>query len=460
MKTKTPEEKNTKTTKTAAPICDFAMAYSLGGAVRAHMPAHKGAGDLGVEALDITEIDGADELYGARGIIRESEKNAASVFGTGATYYSAEGSSLVIRAMMFLALMNAKMQNRASRTVLAGRNAHKTLMSAAALLDIDIKWLYPENGEVLFCDIGAKEVLNALDALEEKPIAVYVTSPDYLGNIADIASIAEAAHSRGVPLIVDNAHGAYLRFLETDAHPITLGADMCSDSAHKTLPCLTGAAYLHIAKDAPAPFFEFAERALALFASTSPSYLILQSLDMFNANAPEYEEKLRLTAERLKRLKQELLAYGYELIGNEEIKLTVAPKRMGYTGTELAAHLRKNGVECEFSDMDYTVLMLSGETRLSDILRIKKALLKLKKRESIIEAPPRAPRLERRLSIREAVLSPQESVKTDDAEGRTVALDYCGCPPAVPIAVAGETLDRDAIMTMKYYGIEECSVVK
>ena len=102
---------------------------------------------------------------------------------------------------------------------------------------------------------------------------MYVTSPDYLGGQSDVAALAEVSHRHGVPLLADNAHGAYLRFLSPSRHPMDLGADLCCDSAHKTLPVLTGGAYLHVGRAAPEPFRENARRALALFGSTSPSYL-------------------------------------------------------------------------------------------------------------------------------------------------------------------------------------------
>jgi tetratricopeptide (TPR) repeat protein len=99
-----------------------------------------------------------------------------------------------------------------------------------------------------------------------------VTSPDYLGNTLDISALAQVCHARGTPLLVDNAHGAYLRFLPRDRHPITLGADLCCDSAHKTLPVLTGGAYLHFGKAAPGDMLENGERALALFERARPIY--------------------------------------------------------------------------------------------------------------------------------------------------------------------------------------------
>ena len=288
------------------PVCDFVKRYTAAAPVRMHMPGHKGQAAFGPEAFDITEIEGADELYPARGIIRESEANAAVLFGAGRTLYSAEGSSLCIRAMLYLAALTAGGKGVPQR-LLAGRNAHKTLMTAAALLDLEIDWLLPgKGGDLLGCAVTA-EALE--DKLKGQPyMAVWLTSPDYLGRRADLRAAAEVCRRYGVPLLVDNAHGAYLRFLEPDAHPLTLGADACCDSAHKTLSCLTGAAYLHIAPGAPEGWAEQAEQAMALFASTSPSWLILQSLDRMNPElAGGYPARLREAARRTAETKKILL---------------------------------------------------------------------------------------------------------------------------------------------------------
>lgn len=453
------------------PIIDFVNKYAESGTVRAHMPGHKGrhSSFLGDSAkFDITEIAGADELYGAKGIIRQSEENASALFGTGATFYSCEGSSLAIRAMLYLAFIAAnerRLGNKAERvTVLAGRNAHKTLISAAALMDLDVEWLRGEGGLLSFkTDIRALDdrLAEADEGKAPLPAAVYITSPDYLGNMEDIRRIAAVCHWHGVPLLVDNAHGAYLKFLEHSLHPIDLGADMCSDSAHKTLPCLTGAAYLHIHRAAERTFFENAERALGLFASTSPSYLILRSLDAANVYAKNgYRERLFAFIEKVEALKTHISSIGFELAGNEPIKLTVKPKGYGYTGTELAEHLRKNGVECEFSDPDHTVLMLTEEIGDDGLAAIRRAFDSAEPRAAITELPPSAPAPERVMSIREAVFSPQQTVPRESALGRVIANDHVSCPPAVPVAAAGERISEDALRVMRYYGVEKCTVVK
>ena len=225
---------------TRTPIYDFVSEYLTKDMSRFHMPGHKGKKILGCEERDLTEIAEADDLLHAQGIIAESEHTASGLFGSACTVYSTEGSTLAVKTMIRLAMMC-----RPSRRfrILAARNVHSSFVHACALLDIDVEWLYEEEAASLCrCLITPQKLRAALDRMEEKPDAFYVTSPDYLGNMADIRELADVCHTCGVMLLVDNAHGAYLRFLDRPMHPMDLGADMCCDSAHKTLPVLTGGA--------------------------------------------------------------------------------------------------------------------------------------------------------------------------------------------------------------------------
>ena len=441
------------------PICDFVEKYAKSEALRLHMPGHKGLGALGDEALDITEIDGADVLYSAEGIIAESETNAAALFGSGRTLYSTEGSSLSIRAMLYLAYLWGQGAGR-GRTVLAGRNAHSVFHSAAALIDLEVEWLTGEGGGLMDCPITPEELERALAASGERVFAVYLTSPDYLGNELDIKALAEVAERYGVLCLVDNAHGAYLRFLPESRHPMDNGAHMCADSAHKTLPALTGAGYLHISRSAPKMLFDEAENAMSLFASTSPSYLILQSLDRVNGYLAEgYAERLCEFLDKLSELKERLSAYGYRFMGNEPLKLTVDAKSYGYFGFELAALLARSGIICEHSDRDAVVLMLTPEVGQHGLDRVFEAFSTIGKRAQIKE---KAPSVEKRcsvMSIREATFGRRERISVQNALGRVLADMAVSCPPAIPIAVCGERIDRNAVELFEYYGIDEVSVV-
>ena len=441
------------------PICDFVREYARSNTCRLHMPGHKGAAFLGIEHLDITEIQGADSLYEADGIIDKSEANASKLFGC-RTFYSTEGSSQCIRAMLHLISLYAKQQGRKPQ-IAAGRNAHKTFLTAAALLDVDVRWLYPKHPvSYLSCNLTPDELEDYLQNLREKPVAIYLTSPDYLGMIADIRSIAEVCHRYDVLLAVDNAHGAYLKFLPESSHPIDLGADLCCDSAHKTLPVLTGGAYLHLSAGMDGAVGAQAKNALMLFGSTSPSYLILQSLDAANRYLTGYPEQLRKLISKLDTLKSRLCQRGYSLYGSEPLKLTIHAKPYGYTGNQLAEFLRRQNIEPEFADPDYLVLMISAETDEEALAHLEQALFQIPSQPPIPEESPVHLPGEQVMTIREAMLSDSEQLPAEQCLGRILAVPTVGCPPAVPILVCGERIDAHAIGCFAYYGIDHCCVVK
>ncbi|MBE6597233.1 MAG: amino acid decarboxylase [Ruminococcaceae bacterium] len=441
------------------PICDFVRDYAEREGARFHMPGHKGRGDLGFEKYDITEICGADVLYSPEGVILESENIASELFGTAHSFYSTEGSTLCIKAMLRLVTAGESSERP---LILAARNVHRAFVSAAALLDLEVGWIYPEEFTSLCsASVTPEAVERAISESPRKPSAVYITSPDYLGGIADVRGIAEVCHRAGVPLAVDNAHGAYLRFLSPSRHPVDLGADIICDSAHKTLPVLTGGAYLHISKNADGKYLERARGALSLFASTSPSYLILQSLDECNRYLGEsFKEELCETVARVKRLKADILGMGIPLLEGEPLKVVFDCRGMGWRGDDFSEFLRARGIEIEFSDRDLAVLMIAPKNSESELSLLLSALSEIEKKEPLEGELPTLPRAERRVSVREAVFAESERVRIENAVGRVCA-DVCvSCPPAVPIAVSGEVITEETVDLLRYYGAEVISVVK
>ena len=435
------------------PISDFVKDYSQSGTARFHMPGHKGKTGF---CTDITEIKGADELYAAEGIIEESENNATSLFGSAHSFYSTEGSTLAIKAMLTLAA--SERPNGEKPLFVAARNVHKAFIYGIAMIDGDVEWIYSESGHICQCKVTPKEVERAVINCQRKPDGVYITSPDYLGNIADIKGIAEVCDRLEVPLLVDNAHGAYLAFLEENIHPLALGASMCADSAHKTLPVLTGGAYLHIAKKAER-FCEKARTVLAIYASTSPSYLILQSLDECNKHLTEKICENRVL-EYAKNAKSKLLRKNIICEGDEPYKIVINAPASGYDGAELAEIFRDGGIEPEFCDSDYTVLMLSEFNSGTELDMLTAVFNKIEARKPLEKTLVKAPKCRRAISIREAVLADFETVSTENAEGRICASPTVSCPPAVPIAVSGEEINSECIKAFLHYGITHVEVVK
>jgi len=431
------------------PIVDFVKNYIEKDTSRFHMPGHKGAEALGCEKYDITEINGADVLSQAEGIIRKSEDNASALFGTAHSFYITQGSSTGILAM--LALIN-------KGTVLAARNVHKAFIHACALLDLDVEWLMPESfSSVLKCEITASTVEKKIKESSKKPSAVYLTSPDYLGNTQNIGGIALVCKKYDIPLLVDNAHGAYLKFLEESLHPVDLGATICCDSAHKTLPVLTGGAYLHIAKDVPEEYLENAREKIALFSSTSPSYLVMQSLDMCNLYlSGEYKKDLAECVEKTEEIKEYIKEKGFNVLDSEPLKIVIETD-----GKRLCKALREHNIEPEFYDRDYLVLMVTPQNRDKDFERLRNAFSKiLPPAKTLEEKEIRIPSPIRKMSIRDAVFAPSETVDIALAEGRICAAPTVSCPPAVPIAVSGEEITKGVISLFKYYGTEKIKVVK
>ena len=467
------------------PIVDFVRSYAKSGTSRLHMPGHKGQKLLGFEDADITEIKGADELYEAEGIIAESEANATKLFGTAHTYYSTEGSSQCIRAMLCLALQAAPAGQRP--VLLAARNAHKALLYAAALLDFDIEWLWPAPeaaGALCSCPVTAGQLEQALERLSGQgrpPFGVYVTSPDYLGGMQDIAALSKVCDAHGAPLLVDNAHGAYLNFLVGGSkHPMALGAAMCCDSGHKTLPVLTGGAYLHLGLKAPVQDETAVRNALALFGSTSPSYLILQSLDRCNRYLSEgYPLRLYSCCGQLTRLRRVLneaaaaagstLSLAVDDPAREPLKLTLDAAALGLTGMALAEALRKYAIECEYADPRYVVLMFTPENPAQDYDRLEEAVAAIC---AALPGVPECPEPEGDIftalaaeaepvcSVRAAVFAPQQTIPAAEALGRVCAMPTVSCPPAIPIVVSGERVGPAAIELFARYHVETVAVIR
>lgn len=438
------------------PIISFLKSYQEKSPVRMHMPGHKGAGILGFEGMDLTEIYGADELFAAEGIIKESEQNASSLFGC-PTYYSTQGSTLCIQTMCTILCQDAKSKGKKPK-ILAGRNAHRSFIHAAALLDFEIEWLYG-NSDYLSCKIHAEDLEKAI--IESLPTAVYLTNPDYLGNLLDIQSLASVCKKHNVLLAIDNAHGAYLRFLEPSLHPIDLGADLCCGSAHKTLPVLTGGAYLHLSDSLNQVWKNDVKHFMEYFSSTSPSYLIMASLDATNEVLDTtFKKSLSECVRSVASLKNTLVQHGYTILSGEPMKITISTKEFGYTGNEIANLLMECDIYPEFYDSDYIVLMPSPYNTKDDLKRLETCLCGIERKPILINKPPKLEQSKKAMNVRQALFSSSITLDVSKSLGQVCSSVTVSCPPAILPVIPGEVISESSIEVMKYYGIETVRVVK
>ena len=440
------------------PVYDYLISYAESGTLRMHMPGHKGKktnNELSdVFRLDLTEITEAGNLFSDEGIIAESERNATELFGTKATFYSTGGSTQCIQTMLALV-------KREGRKVIAVRNVHRAFLSACALLDIDPEWVIPEYTDTYVSgQIPTSAVEEKLKAFPNA--CLYVTSPDYLGAMADIKTLADLCHRYGAVLLVDNAHGGLLPFYSENRHPVHLGADLCCDSAHKMLPALTGAAYLHVGNER---YVSKVKEAMLLFASTSPSYLITCSLDLCNryiadeirkrlADAVKWTDELRKTVEKR-------YVVSYPAFDREDLHFTVNAARSGIKESALAAYLRENGIEYEYADDTYIIMLFSpcddheAYLKVADVLMKADFVPEYPHEEKFFLPPP-----EKIMTIREAAFHEYEEIPVNKAAGRICASLDLPCPPAVPIAVSGELMTAELAEIMRRFGIDTVRVVK
>ena len=413
------------------------------------MPGHKGrALRSGLDYAyqrDITEIKNADSLFEADGILRQAERQTAEIYHVPETCWSAGGSTLCIQAM--LAQMKAE-----HRYIISARTVHRAFLNSCILLDLPVKWVFPASGGII---TGNYQISDFEKALQEvsAPACIYVTSPDYTGNIQDISALAELCQNYQAKLLVDNAHGAHLAFLKENQHPIRLGADFCCDSAHKTLPALTGGAFLHM-KDAS--LLMQMKQHMQMFGSTSPSYLIMQSLELCTEWLSDSGRKnIPLCAERSDFLKQKF-SQKYQFLGSDPLHLTISAD-----GQNLAEQLRTApySVECEYADKTCLVILLSPVMTEQEFQFLEQALAFCTP-VSAQTAPELPAPMQQVLSIRQAGLSAFEILPLEQAEDRICASVQVPCPPAVPIAVSGERLTRNWLDFMAFYDLPSVAVVR
>lgn len=427
-----------------------------------HMPGHKGRLPYPFDTVapyDLTELPGTDSLYEADGPIYRLEQRIAAAYRAGASLLSAGGSTLCIQTMLYLV-------RRRSRKLIVARNLHRGAVSAMGLLGIDPVWVpcrtccddeYGIDGVALPPD---PEVVERLLYDNPDAAAVYITSPDYFGQMADIPAISDLCRRYGVLLLVDNAHGAHLNRFRAALHPMQLGADLCCDSFHKTLPVLTGGAALHLADP---DLYDDAKYAMSLFGSSSPSYLIMLSVDRALAQMESTDDRLLQLGGYVGALKERLTHHGYQTIRRfvcDPVRLAVGFASLGYTGQEFSDYLRARGIEPEYVSHTAAVFMPSEQNTPEELTTLERLLLQLPARSPLLFDVPSGRLPRQPMGIGDAMSRPQQLLPLERAEGRIAARLISRCPPGTPVVVPGEEITLEVLAAIKSCGIDRVFVVK
>ncbi|MGI6691529.1 MAG: aminotransferase class I/II-fold pyridoxal phosphate-dependent enzyme [Christensenellales bacterium] len=430
---------------------------ALPGMLPMHMPGHKRNTLLapylkGLSAhLDITEIDGFDNLHAPRDMLRQSMALAARLFGAARTYYLVNGSTVGI-------LAGIRALTKHGDTVVMARNCHISAFHAVSLCGLRPVFITPpvDPATGACASVCADDVGAALDRHSGTPLVV-LTSPTYEGVLSDMPAICRAAHARGARVLADEAHGAHLDFSPFfTGGAVRAGADAMVQSLHKTLPSLTQTAVLHIRDETLATAVE---EQLYVFQTTSPSYLLLASIDSCvqllaeegGALFARWHEALASFQEKVSGLQHLRLVKGVAppaVYARDPSKLYISCRGTDHTGPQLAARLRQHhGIEIEMAQPDGLLAMTGlGDTQES-LARFANALIEADSavrhsrtsRQAPLPPPPPAP-----LPPHEAEQAPWHVVPLRQAAGRTAAEYVTVYPPGVPLLIPGEEITRSA----------------
>ena len=427
-----------------------------------HMPGHKRNIKLLGEKLpykiDITEIEGFDDLHHPEGIIKEIEEKAKKIYKSKKSFILVNGSTCGILAGI------RSVVNYGDK-VLVARNSHKSVYNAIEINCLNPIYVLPKIDKYgINKNIKADDIENILEKNKDIKLVI-ITSPTYEGVLSDVKSIVNIAHKYKVPVLVDEAHGAHLSFMEnSNFEALNCGADIVIQSLHKTLPALTGTAILHIKGDLVKE--EDVRRELSIFETSSPSYILMSSidecLDLIERNGEklflDYQENLKYFYNEAKALKK-LKVLGNELLEKNLYdfgKIVVITKNTNVTGKELSDILRKDyKIEVEMSSNYYIIAMTSICDSKESFERLLNALkeidLKLEEVEdNTVSYKIQLPKKE--MTINEALESKNFKLENyKNLEGKISKEYIFAYPPGIPIITPGEVFDKNIINIIESY---------
>lgn len=425
-----------------------------------HMPGHK---RRPLEfpnpwSIDLTEITGFDNLHHAEGILLKLQERAARLFGSWKSYCLINGSTCGI-----LAAVSAC--TKPGGKLLMSRNSHKSVYHGVSLRNLTPVFLMPELSEYGIMGSLSPDLVDSAFRKHPDLNAVLVVSPTYDGVVSDIKRIASIAHSHGVPLIVDEAHGAHFPFSsQFPASALSLGADVVIQSLHKTLPAFTQTALLHIQSDLVNE--REVRRFLGLYQTSSPSYLLMASMEeCFRLLETEgehlfvsFQKNLSYFYEKCRSLTQIQVypAFGY---ARDLSKILISAENLGLSGQELFDLLREEfHLELEMASGHYALALTGlmdteeGFSRLFQALsEIDRRSLYLRKKnadiihnESFYRIPPQA------MTISQALEKEGTDVLFTEASGH-ISREYLYLyPPGIPLLTPGEYIEEELLSTLSH----------
>ncbi|MBE5038960.1 aminotransferase class I/II-fold pyridoxal phosphate-dependent enzyme [Ructibacterium gallinarum] len=433
-----------------------------------HIPGHKNGKGLSERLkrdgflLDVTEFSETDDLQNPTGILRQAQLRAARAFGAGTSFYLTNGSSGGLHAAVLAAC-------KAGDQILVDRSCHQAVIAALVLAGLRPVFVYPGFDPELgvYTGITAAMVKSAIDENPDITGAV-ITSPTYYGICSDIWGIAMCLHNSGKFLIVDEAHGAHFAFHEElPATALSLGADICVQSAHKTLPALGQTAFLHVGRGSLIDRDAVAQ-ALRLVRSTSPSYLLMTSLDeavmyMERHGVRELDRCIRQTAE----LKATVRKYGVlEFLDSkglncpqDALRLVVDFRKTGVSGYCMQRLLQETfHIYPEMADAFHVVFVITTANTRQEIEFLKQALIRIS-RTRLDSVPALAPeplsKVVMTMEPKAAWNAQKKRIPIRDASGEVSAGIVSVCPPGAAVLIPGQKIDPAAVSYLLRHSEEE-----
>ena len=421
------------------PICKKVFEYGRKSKYRFHTPGHKGSGHGLSEILqiknDVTEVGDLDNMLAPEGCIKESMERLTAVFGSKKTYFVTTGATTAILSSIFAVKDFGK--------IAILRSSHVSIYNALEILSIEPYVIDDIDKFGRTKEVTVKLLEKSL--ANNKIGSIVLTRPTYTGDCFDIENVSKAIKKSGKLLVIDEAHGTHFHFSNLFPNTASKYADIFIDSAHKTLPTLTSGAFLSVSNS---KLVEKVDKAYHLFHTTSPSYLILMSLEYGVYIYSKKEDELKKLSIFMLNLKARLIAKGISVTRHDDFtRMVIDTSKINISGKELDMRLTERGVFCEYSTMSEVVFIFTifDEEKtietLGDIVidcvaqcgEIKQEKYKFPKGKDV------------GMKYSKAVKSESELVSIDKAEGRIASNNFGIYPPCRPLAIAGEEITREIL---------------